>query len=137
MKKWLILLLLSSPAHAQLVKQESLNSIRIDSVKQHNVASARAYVPVTTSDCMGSHGINGQAPFWGFGLSTTTQSKPCNIREDTKIAMWVLGDEDLAREIFMQGEYAKATRPKHTKGEVCIYPTEECKRIKRLSRNMQ
>lgn len=136
--KFLILILLSSQASAQAIMgaQKQGQSVNISSqyteTKQHPVAGARAYIPTPTSDCMGSSGIGGQGQFFGFSFSSTTQSKPCNIREDAKIAMWVLGDEDLAREIFMQGDYAKATRPKYTKSEVCIYPTDECKQSKRF-----
>jgi hypothetical protein len=81
---------------------------------------------------MGSSGIGGQGQFFGFSFSSTTQSKPCNIREDTKIAMWVLGDEELARKIFLQGDYAGRAAHKKPGRRTCDYPTDECKRSKRF-----
>ena len=132
MIKWLtIIILISSPALAQVAaqQQDSQNFIQFRS-EQKSVAPARAYVPITTSDCMGSSGLGVQDQFFGFSFSSTTQSRPCNIREDTKIAMYVLEDEELARKIFLQGDYAKAASAKTA--PTCAYPTEECKKSKRF-----
>lgn len=148
--RFLIAILFALSAQAQInvggasqgqsaTQGQNLNVItQYDAVKQHPIAGARAYIPAPTSDCMGSSGLGGQFQYFGFGISSTTQSKPCNIREDTKIAMWVLGDEDLAREIFMQGEYAGRTQNSRTLKkvqdvqDVCEYPTDECKKAKRF-----
>jgi hypothetical protein len=146
MRYFLIILLLSLPANAQIAvggasqtqgqnssQGQNLSTItQYNTVKQHPVAGARAYTAAPTSDCMGSSGVGGQGQFFGFSFSSTTQSKPCNIREDTKIAMWVLHDDELARRIFMQGEYAKATIRKSRTVQSCDYPTDECKQSKRF-----
>ncbi len=138
--RFLIAILFSISAQAQIstgsAAQSQGQSVNISSeytaAKQHPVAGARVYIPAPTSDCMGSSGVGGQGGFWGFGISTTTQSKPCNIREDTKIAMWVLGDEELARKIFLQGDYAKPVVRNYRTTEICDYPTDECKKARRF-----
>lgn len=128
-----LLIFLSLPAQAQVTthRQDSqnINNTEFHGVRQKNVVGARVHVPLTTSDCMGSSGLGGQGQFFGFSFSSTTQSKPCNIREDTKIAMYVLENEELARKIFMQGDYAKQTIQST---DVCKYPTDECKQSKRF-----
>lgn len=135
MRYFVVLALLSLSALAQVTTQhqdsQNLNNIQFENDKK-TIASARVNVAPTTSDCMGSSGLGGQGQFFGFSFSSTTQSKPCNIREDTKIAMWVLKDEDLARKIFMQGDYAKATIKESLTVQICDYPTDKCKQSKRF-----
>ncbi len=133
--KFLILILLSSQANAQIVNDAAQKQGQVSNVLIRQPAALGAVsIPVTTSDCMGSTGIGTQGQFFGLSLSRSTQSKPCNIREDTKIAELVLHDDVLARAIFMQGEYAKATiRENRTvQNDVCDYPTDECKKAKRF-----
>jgi len=92
----------NSPRSKSSAKQRqdasSSNDIDIISINKAAKSSVRtAYSPVAipTSDCMGAVSAGGQGQFFGFSLGGTTQSKPCNIREDAKIQL-MLGNEDLA-----------------------------------------
>lgn len=117
-----------------------------------------AYAPtvISTSDCLGSLSAGGQSSFWGATFGITTQSEPCNVREDAKVIASLVKDEALVKATLCQsdrvaeaykvtGDYYKycvgakeETKTSHfglvsTKAyeDVCKYPTEACKRFKR------
>lgn len=116
-----------------------------------------AYAPtvITTSDCLGSIAGGTQSKFWGATFGITTQSEPCNVREDAKVAASLVKDEFLVKATLCQsdriaeaykvkGEYhkycvgAKETTKTSYWGlvntpayeDVCKYPTEKCRLFK-------
>lgn len=106
-----------------------------------NSAYAPAVIP--TSDCLGSFSAGGQGQFLGFSLGATTQSKPCNIREFSKIfearkqphiAFAILCQDNIVKTAIESMGEACPTFDRndyYVIRDVCAYPTEECKRYKR------
>lgn len=119
-----------------------------------------AYAPtvIATSDCLGSVSGGGQGSSFGATLGFTTNSEPCNIREDAKLVAALTKDESLVKATLCQsdrvkeaykvtGEYnkycvgAKATvktsfwglnkTSAYEERDVCAYPTPACKASKR------
>lgn len=112
-----------------------------------------------TSDCLGSISAGGQGQFLGLTFGKTTQSNPCNVRENTKIAKAlfpkdavlqkaIMCQDDTYKEAFkVTGDYhtvcvgAKAESDTKNWGmtsvkayedaKVCKYPTETCKKFKK------
>ena len=119
-----------------------------------------AYAPtvIATSDCLGSVSGGGMGTGFGASLGFTTNSNPCNIREDAKLVAALTNDENLVKATLCQsdrvkeaykvtGEYnkycvgAKATvktkfwglnaTKAYEEQDVCAYPTPACKASKR------
>lgn len=145
-----LLILLSLPANAQIAvggsrqgqRQDSqnINNTEFNGVKQKNVAGARAYVPHTTSDCMGSSGGAAQSPYFGVSLSSTHNARPCNMRENAKL-IGLAGNVELSERIIIslvcEDSKMKKVLPEcglsEPKNDACEYPTKpECKQSKRF-----
>lgn len=120
-----ICIFISLPAMAQV------RAIEINS--DHPASRAFTHLPLTTSDCMGAAGLGGQGQLFGFSISSATQSRPCNIRENAKLAA-SFNDMELAFAILCQddvvniaGKSIGKCANKSAPNNVCDYPTEECK----------
>ena len=84
------------------------------------VNSAIAFAPIPTSDCLGSVGAAGQGSLFGGALSFTTQSRPCNIREYSKLATAYAGKK-YGRLVLCQDEIIR----KSFKGTPMACPVTE------------
>jgi hypothetical protein len=124
-------------------QQSAVNSINIIKKEaRNNVRTAYAPVTISTSDCLGSVSAGGQGQFAGFSLGLSKQSRPCNIREYSKMFM-AIGDYEAANAILCQDKLVSKAldsigkscpkKEKQAKANVCDYPTEECKRSKRFN----
>jgi hypothetical protein len=152
----------SRTSNKQKQDASSSNNIAIggDSfVEAENVVNT-AYAPtvIATSDCLGSVSGGGMGTGFGASLGFTTNSNPCNIREDAKLVAALTKDENLVKATLCQsdrvkeaykvtGEYnkycvgAKATvktkfwglnaTKAYEEQDVCAYPTPACKASKK------
>jgi hypothetical protein len=152
----------SRTSNKQKQDASSSNDISIGGdnyVEAENVVNT-AYAPtvIATSDCLGSVSGGGQGSSFGATLGFTTNSEPCNIREDAKLVAALTKDESLVKATLCQsdrvkeaykvtGEYnkycvgAKATvktsfwglnkTSAYEERDVCAYPTPACKASKR------
>lgn len=143
MKKiFLVFLFISGPVLAQqkaIVQQNPIVATRNIDVKNTTIEGkkqvARAFVKPTlvTSDCMGSSGFGAQGELFGVTLSSSTQSRPCNIRENIKLAD-SLGLEEFARHAMIAAICEDKALSKNIEEcnivaveDACEYPTPECK----------
>jgi hypothetical protein len=152
----------SRTSNKQKQDASSSNDIAIGGdnyVEAENVVNT-AYAPtvIATSDCLGSVSGGGMGTGFGASLGFTTNSNPCNIREDAKLVAALTKDENLVKATLCQsdrvkeaykvtGEYnkycvgAKATvktrffglndTSAYEEQDVCAYPTPACKASKR------
>ena len=152
----------SRTSNKQKQDASSSNDIAIGGdnyVEAENVVNT-AYAPtvIATSDCLGSVSGGGMGTGFGASLGFTTNSNPCNIREDAKLVAALTKDENLVKATLCQsdrvkeaykvtGEYnkycvgAKATvktrffglndTAAYEEQDVCAYPTPACKASKR------
>lgn len=156
----------SRTSNKQSTKQKtdasSDNAISIggDNFEAAEIPVNTAYAPtvIATSDCLGSVSGGGQGSSFGATLGFTTNSEPCNIREDAKLVAALTKDENLVKATLCQsdrvkeaykitGEYnkycvgAKATvkttffglnkTSAYEERDVCAYPTPACKASKK------
>lgn len=87
-------------------KQKNDISIGGDNyVEAENVVNT-AYAPtvIATSDCLGSVSGGGMGTGFGASLGFTTNSKPCNIREDAKLVATLTKDESLVKATLCQSD---------------------------------
>ncbi len=126
MIKWIVLFVVLSTSALAQVRAIEVNS-------DHPASRAFTHLPLATSDCMGASGIGGQGQLFGFSVSSSTQSRPCNIRENAKLAA-SFNDMELAFAILCQDEVVKEAGKgigkcsgDAVKPDVCKYPTEQCK----------
>ena len=152
----------SRTSNKQKQDASSSNDIAIGGdnyVEAENVVNT-AYAPtvIATSDCLGSVSGGGMGTGFGASLGFTTNSNPCNIREDAKLVAALTKDENLVKATLCQsdrvkeaykvtGEYnkycvgAKATvktrffglndTSAYEEQDACSYPTPACKSSKR------
>ena len=133
----IVLILLPSFSLAVPLHYSNNKNIVIEGDKQP-VRSANAPTIVSTSDCLGSYSAGGQHQLLGLSLGGTKESKPCNIREFSKIYI-AIGDYEAAHAVLCQSKIIKdalqsINKPCPSKDDVkavCAYPTEECKKSKR------
>jgi len=123
------------------------NSIQIGGAEAPDIPVNTAYAPlvISTSDCLGSLSVGGQGQFLGFSIGGTKQSKPCNIREYSKmfearkqpdIAFAILCQDPIVkRAVETTGESCPSVEAAESvrRREVCKYPTAQCKAYKRFN----
>lgn len=98
----------SKTTNKQKQDASSANDISIggDSfVEAYNPVNT-AYAPtvIATSDCLGSISAGGQGNFLGLSFGKTTQSTPCNVREDAKTVAALVKDEALVKATLCQSK---------------------------------
>ena len=107
--------------------------------KETDLPVQRAYAPTmrSTSDCLAGNGLGVQTGLWGFSVGGTSQARPCNIRENIKLAD-SLGLHTLARNVMILTiceDKAFKDLPecgKEPEKDLCEYPAEDCKRSKKF-----
>lgn len=121
--------------------QSASNSI--DFHEARNAANSTfAPVVISTSDCLGSVSASGGNMFGMGSFGFTRQSKPCNVREFSKMFM-AIGDYEMAESVLCQDPIVRKARKdignpcpsevKTAESDICDYPTEQCKEHKKFN----
>ncbi len=128
---------------------KDINRINIggDLYEESRIPVNTSYAPVviSTSDCLGSFSAGGQGQFLGLTVGGTTQSRPCNIREYSKmfearnqpeIAFAILCQDRIVRKaVESAGKRCPsprlsiiiAQRDQARREEACKYPSQRCR----------